>query len=142
MHEARPSSWRGVVAAITACAWLPIAQAHHSVAMFDLDKTMVIKGAMKSVTFLNPHVWISVVGSPDGKGEAMQWDVEATSTMRLVEMGIQKDTLKPGDKVTIVLHPLRDGRRGGSFVLIATADGKTYGVNPGELKLQSQDLTP
>ena len=135
---------RGVFAAVLAASALAAstAQAHHSIAMFDLDKTVIIKGAMKSITYMNPHVWFSVIGAPDGKGEALQWDVEATSTIRLTEMGIQKDTLKPGDKITIVMHPLRDGRRGGSFMLIATADGKTYGASPDDLKLNPQDLKP
>ena len=133
---------RGMVAAIFATAVLAVAQAHHSVAMFDLDKRVIIKGSMKSISFLNPHVWISVIGSPDGKGDALQWDIEATSPMLLTQIGIQKDTLTPGDKVTVVMHPLRDGRRAGSFMLIATADGRTFGANPVELKLAPADLTP
>jgi Family of unknown function (DUF6152) len=118
------------------------AEAHHSAAMFDFSQTVIIKGVLKQVTYMNPHVWISVIGSPDGKGEAEQWDVEATSTLQLARMGIQKDTLKVGDKVAVVMHPLRDGRRAGSFVLVATADGKTYGANLSEANLTAEQVKP
>lgn len=130
------------LAAAVIGAWLPVSRAHHSAAMFDHDRTVVIKGVVKSVQYINPHVWISVVGSPDGAGAPEQWDIEATSPATLVMVGIQKDTLKPADKVAIAMHPLRDGRRGGSFVLVATADGKTYGAKVSEVDVKPEQLKP
>ena len=106
--------------------------AHHSFAMFDNTKLVVLKGTMLSFAYLNPHSWISVLGSPDGKGKPERWDVEATAPMMLKRLGINSDTLIPGDKIVVGIRPLRDGRNGGSFVFIIKSDGKSYGANPGE----------
>jgi hypothetical protein len=100
-------------------------QAHHSGAMFDGAKTMTISGALKGVEWTNPHSWLSVVGSPDGKGAATQWDLESVAPATLVRMGLSKDQLQVGAKVSVQFHPLRDGRHGGSLIAVTFADGRT-----------------
>jgi Family of unknown function (DUF6152) len=119
-----------------------MAVAHHSFAMFDGTKLVVLKGTMVKFSFLSPHSWISVIGSPDGAGPPVQWDIEATAPMVLTKIGITQDSLKAGDKVTLGIRPLRDGRNGGSLVFVVTADGQTHGVNPAELGLNSEQLKP
>jgi hypothetical protein len=44
----------------------------------------------------------------------------------MVLRGIGRTTFKPGDRITVSLHPLKDGRPGGSYVTITAADGKLY----------------
>jgi hypothetical protein len=101
------------------------AQAHHSGAMFDSAKTVTVMGTLKGVEWTNPHSWLSVVGTPDGKGPGTQWDLESVSPGTLVRMGLGKDQLQVGAKVSVDFHPLRDGRRGGSLVAVTFADGRT-----------------
>jgi hypothetical protein len=119
-----------------------MALAHHSAAMFDANKLVVLRGTIRSFSFLNPHAWISVDGAVDGKGEVTRWDVEATSPSQLKQSGITESTLKPGDKVTVGVRPWRDGRHGGGFVFVVTTDGKNYGADPGQLDLSLEELKP
>ncbi len=118
------------------------ALAHHSVAMFDQSKLVVLRGVVKSFSFINPHSWISIVGSPDGTGDQVRWDVEATSPSTLARLGMTAEALKPGDRVTVAIRPLFDGRRGGSMVLVVGPDGKRYGADPQALGLRLEDLRP
>src|ERR1044072_8601661 len=118
------------------------ANAHHSTAMFDSTKLVLLRGTVRSFSYMNPHSWISVDGAVEGKDEAARWDVEATSPTTLARIGVTQSTLKPGDKVTMGIRPLRDGRRAGAFVFVVTADGKHYGADPGQLGLKVGELKP
>ena len=116
--------------------------AHHSYAMFDNTKLVVLRGTLVSFSYVNPHSWISVMGAPDDKTAPVRWDVEATSPLTLSAQGIKADTLKPGDKVTVALRPLRDGRLGGSLVFVITPDGVSHGAKPADLGLDVAKLKP
>lgn len=131
-----------ILAAALALMGLAPAGAHHSAAGFDHSKLVLLRGTIISFSYVNPHSWISVQAAVDGKGEPARWDIEATSPSQLARIGIEKDTLKPGDKVTIGSRPLRDGRTGGSLVFLVTVDGKVYGAKPQELGLDPAALTP
>ena len=88
--------------------------AHHSFAMFDPDKVMTITGTVKEFRWVNPHsaIFVKVDGSDDpGK----LWAVEMTSPSNLTRRGWTRTTLKPGDRVSVEINPLRDGRHGGGF---------------------------
>jgi hypothetical protein len=118
------------------------ALAHHSYAMFDNTKLVVLKGTLLSFSYVNPHSFISVVGSPDEATAPVRWDVEATSPSALAAVGIKSDTLKPGEKLTVALRPLRDGRLGGAMVFVITPDGVAHGANPANLGLDAAKLKP
>jgi hypothetical protein len=116
--------------------------AHHSFAMFDQHKVELVRGTLLKFTYLNPHSWISVIGIVDNQGAAERWDIEATSPSTLAGIGIHADTLKPGDKLTVAFHPLRDGRHGGSLVFVVTPDGVAHGAKPAELGFDPAKLKP
>ncbi|HEY4031786.1 MAG TPA: DUF6152 family protein [Caulobacteraceae bacterium] len=118
------------------------ALAHHSYAMFDNTKLVVLHGTVLSYSYVNPHAWISVTGSPDEATPAVRWDVEATSPLVLAGQGLKPENLKAGDKVTVALRPLRDGRYGGSMVFVVTADGVAHGAKPENLGLDMAKLKP
>jgi hypothetical protein len=99
--------------------------AHHSHAMFDMTQEVTLTGTINKVVFRNPHVMMFVdVKTPDGQVES--WSVEMSTLDNELRRGLDKDTLKPGDKITVKLHPLRDGSKGGNYTSLTTADGKTY----------------
>lgn len=121
--------------------------AHHSAAMFDSTQVVVLRGTMLSFTNMNPHAWISIIGAPDDNGKPSKknperWDIEATAPIMLAMQGIRTDTLKAGDKVTIAIRPLRDGRNGGSLVFVVTPDGVPHGAKPQDVGLDLTNLKP
>jgi len=99
-----------------------VALAHHSGVMFDRDKEVSLKGIVKEFVFVNPHVSI-LISVTDENGVTKDWSFEAASTQALVRSGWRKSTLKVGNTVTIVGHPLKDGRAGAQLVRAILADG-------------------
>jgi hypothetical protein len=98
------------------------ALAHHSFAMFEPTKTLTFKGTVKTFQWTNPHVIVWVVVQPDGGGAAQEWSLETTSPGVLTRAGWTRQSLKAGDRVSVVLSPLRDGSRGGSLNSVTLLD--------------------
>jgi hypothetical protein len=111
-----------VVSVLTLCVASP-AFSHHSHAMYDHDKDVFITGTVTDFGFANPHGSLDVAVTD--KGKTVTYWVEMSNLTNMVRRGIKKTTFKPGDKVTIKMHPLKDGRPGGSYVTIQAGD-KTY----------------
>jgi len=112
---------------LTLCALLLVAgghaSAHHSFAPFDLTKEKTITGTVSKFEWTNPHSWVWVDVSNE-KGGVDSWAVEGMSPNYLARRGWTKTTLKPGDKVTMSVRPLKSGENGGMFVRATLADGR------------------
>lgn len=105
------------------------ALAHHSAAMFDFSKTVTVQGTVKEFQYTNPHSWLQVVVvGPDGK--SVEWGFETEGPSTLLRAGIKAKTFQPGDHVTVVANPMRDGRPAGSWISATKADGKVYNLRP------------
>jgi hypothetical protein len=114
-------SRRILYSALSALLALPAA-AHHSGAMFDDKKTVTLTGTVKAFQWTNPHCWIQMlVPSKDGP---VEWSVEMGAPFEVVRTGLRPTSLKAGDKITVVINPIRDGSHGGLFVSATGADGK------------------
>ena len=113
----------GFALALAALAATP-ALAHHSFAMFDREHPTPISGVIKDFQWTNPHVWIQVM-VPDAKGTPQEWGVECTSVNFLRREGWDKDSLKPGDKVKLLVFPLKDGSHGGQLNKLVERNGST-----------------
>jgi hypothetical protein len=111
------------VAAIAVAIYAVPALAHHSFAMFDGDKKITLDGTVKEFTWTNPHAWV-VIMAMDEQGQAQQWSFECPSPSGLARKGWLPKTLKPGMKVTVVMHPLKDGQHGGSLITLTLPEGK------------------
>jgi hypothetical protein len=110
---------RAVVAALAIAAAIAVpAQAHHSFAMFDNQKTVTLDGAVKQFQWTNPHTWIQIVVK-DANGHSEEWSIEGGSPNGLARTGWKRDSLKPGDHAIVVIHPLKDGSNGGSLVTVS-----------------------
>ena len=116
------------VAAVALAAAIAMpAFAHHSFAMFDQDHTMVLKGSVKELEWNNPHVWLRVIVQDQATGKALQYGVEMGSVARSTYDGWKPDTVKPGDAITVSIHPLKDGARGGMYLSAELANGRKLG---------------
>ena len=102
------------------------ALAHHSYAMFDMQKTLSLDATITKFKWQNPHSFIEAdIAAPGGASE--HWAIEMTSPNNLAQEGWKRTSLKPGDRVTIFVHPLRSGARGGSYAGVRFANGSTLG---------------
>lgn len=98
--------------------------AHHSFAMFDREKEMVLVGTVHDFQWTNPHSWIELDVS-NAAGGVDKWSLECNSPNNLTRQGWHSSSLKPGDKVSVVVWPLRNGEKGGLFISLKFPDGRT-----------------
>jgi len=96
--------------------------AHHSGAMFERDKQVELVGTVVTFSWTNPHSWIEIE-VPNASGGSEKWSVECNSPNNMARQGWRSTTLKPGDQVTVTVHPLRSGEKGGRFMSVKLADG-------------------
>lgn len=114
------------------------ARAHHSFSMFDAKQSVTLHGVVKEFRWTNPHVFIQLIATGDGGVAAGEWSIELTSPEHLVRAGWKPETLKSGDRVIIVVHPLRIGSMGGQFVSGLAADGTPIGAVPSPRAAESK----
>jgi hypothetical protein len=116
-------AWTAIGTLILSCP----AMAHHSFAMFDINKEVIIRGTVTEFQWTNPHTWIEM-DVLESNGQVKHWSIEGGSLAGLSREGWTRHTLQPGDKITLVAHPLRDGQPGGSLMGITLANGKHLGA--------------
>jgi hypothetical protein len=104
------------------------AQAHHSFAMFDMTKEVKVEGTIRQFQWTNPHAYIQLVAK-DSAGKDVEWSMEKGAPMYLYARGWRPSSLKAGQKITVTLNPLRNGKPGGVVKDVTTADGKKIGTN-------------
>ena len=116
-----------------------VAYAHHSFAMYNMEKEITLKGEVKVFAFQNPHSGIQF-SVTDEKGQTSDWLAETGNPSGLAKLGWKRSILKPGDKVTFVLHPMKDGAKGGALVRAILADGTVLAIDRATYKVFSVPL--
>ena len=111
--------WGGVCG----LALLGTAAAHHSTAMYDYTKTVKLTGTVRQFQWTNPHCFVQVIALNE-QGKEVEWAIETGTPVISARKGWSKNSLKPGDKVSMVIRPLRDGSPGGTLHTVTLADGK------------------
>src|SRR5579863_10737836 len=86
----------------------PASLAHHGTANYDTNRTITVKGVVTAFNFENPHVLIFWEAKDDA-GATQQWQGELTSPNRLTRVGWSKNSVKPGDSITISGYPTKSG---------------------------------
>ena len=122
-------------------ATYPVA-AHHSTTMFDREKTLPLVGTVKELHWTNPHVAIFIDNTGSQGAAPGLWVIELTSPGNLVRSGWTRSVVKPGDKVSADIHPLRDGTKGGALrkiTLVDTGQSYTYNIRDQERPNLEQD---
>lgn len=109
--------------------------AHHSyAATYDVGKEVKLEGKLITFQYKNPHSYV-MIQAPDAKGVAQRWSVEWAGTSQLSNRGINQETLKVGDAITIVGRP---SRVPGELKLLMVnltrpSDGFSWGTRSGEV---------
>lgn len=100
--------------------------AHHSFSMFDHEKTVNIAGTVKEFEYTNPHAWLHIVAVDEKTGRPVEWSFEMGGVGQITAQGWKSDTVRPGDKISVEMHPLKDGSRGGQYLSATLADGRSF----------------
>jgi hypothetical protein len=104
------------VSAILAVVGWRSATAHHSFAQFDDTLEVTVKGTVVSFDWTNPHSWLHLLVSDPKTGDPVAWDIEGGSPSGLARQGWTRNSIKRGDNAVVVVHPLKAGGPGGSWV--------------------------
>ena len=124
MKSVNKALFAALAIAVASLAVQP-ALAHHSGAGFGTD-TKEITGTVKEFQFTNPHSWIQVMVA-DASGKTVEWSVEWGSPNQLGRDGFRPSTFAPGTKVTMKVHPMKNGAPVAGFVAAKFTDGKVIG---------------
>jgi hypothetical protein len=118
------------------------ALAHHSTAGYDFSKSVELNGTVKSFQWTNPHNFIQVM-VPDGKGGQVEWAVEAGAPEMARRLGWTKTAIKPGDRITLVVAPMRNGNPEGTLKSAKLPDGRmVYGPGNRPANAPTQSVVP
>jgi hypothetical protein len=131
--------------AVALSASSPLAAHHSFAAEFDSMREIKITGEVSDLEWMNPHAWIHVGalevcerrGRPRGSDEpeeswncrtisadqAVDWGFELASPNGLMRQGWSRNSLSPGDQVTIEGSRARDDSTNGNARVVTTADG-------------------
>src|SRR5688572_8059886 len=112
--------------ALTAFLVAATALAHHSPIVFDRTRQITLTGVVTEFRWGNPHSWIHIdVADPDGK--VANWSIEMDPASHLAREGWRSSMLKAGDKISVVVFPLRNDEKGGQYISVTLPDGKKLG---------------
>jgi len=119
---------RCYVALLAGCALLATGtvSAHHSFAMYDNDHQVKMVGTVAQFQWTNPHVYIELM-VPQEQGEAKHWSIECANPGILNRNGWKFNMIKPGDRLTVIVAPLRTGEPGALLKEVTLPDGRVFG---------------
>ena len=97
--------------------------AHHSQAGFETpDKAIPLKGTVVEFRWRNPHILI-FWDVKDDSGKVVRWVGELGSISSASAGGLTKDSLKPGDEISLMAIPSRAGTPQSIISKLVKADG-------------------
>ena len=103
------------------------ARAHHSFAPYETTMQIKLAGVVTSFKWANPHVYMEIDADATAGAPARHWLIECASTSILNRIGWKFNMVKPGDRVSIIVSPLRSGEPAALLKQLTMADGKKYG---------------
>jgi hypothetical protein len=103
--------------------------AHHSFTMFDMTKRLTLIGTITSFEWTNPHSYIEI-DVPDEKGAVKHWSIELGSPSILMQSGWKFNSIKAGEKLTLIINPMKSGQAGGFLSTATLPDGRVLSNGP------------
>ena len=101
--------------------------AHHGQSVYDENNPIVLRGTVTSFLWANPHCLVNL-DVKDDKGSVVHWIAETVNPGKLARAGWTKDSLKPGDDITVTLTPAKNGAHLGHFYKLVFADGRELAI--------------
>jgi hypothetical protein len=101
--------------------------AHHSFAMFDKNRNVELVGVVTRFEWTNPHSYIVISVTENGKEQEYTIETGAPGSLIRLDDRWRSDIIKPGDKVKVVINPLKSGQPGGALVDLITPNGHVLG---------------
>jgi hypothetical protein len=118
--------WLAAVALLLPVLSVPLS-AHHGGASFDVGKRTTVKGTVKEWIYSNPHCLLMLEVKGDD-GQVVAWVAEGQAPSVVFPAGYRRDTFKPGDQVTVIVEPFKDGRPMGRIIQAVLGNGRTLGA--------------
>jgi hypothetical protein len=109
------------------CLLASPALSHHTADALDLNRTVKLTGTVKQFQWTSPYTMLSLVAAPQ-RGKAQEWLLDLNSPGSLSRKGWNAKTLKPGDRLTVTIHPLKDGQPGGRAVSVVLPNGTSVAM--------------
>lgn len=113
--------------------------AHHSNAVFDPRKRTTVTGIVTEWFWANPHCLLSI-DVKDANGQVVHWVAETQAPPNMIPFGWSRQSLKPGEQVTIMVEPARSGQPVGRLLRVVFADGRT--LSPGGSAAAAAEAAP
>lgn len=106
------------------------ASAHHGSASYKADHVIVLKQAtVTRFLWANPHAML-LFDVKDDQGTIEHWAGEAGSPAAIRALGWNRNSVRPGDVITVQLYPSKFETDAGRLVQIVLADGTTLRNSP------------
>lgn len=115
------AGWLVLASALLTLGAVP-AFAHHTFATFDWTQKVQLRGTVKELKWTSPHCSLQLLVTLDGA--VQEWNLEMNAPPALYRDGWRPGSLKPGDRITVLINPARVGRHRGRFVSAVGPDGK------------------
>ncbi|MGH9146662.1 MAG: DUF6152 family protein [Vicinamibacterales bacterium] len=102
---------------------------HHSNSAYEVQKVITITGVVKEFVWSNPHTWLHVIVD-DGQGGKAEWACEGRAPGILLRAGWTRQSLKPGETVTVDMSPAKNGSKTSIIARVTKADGTILSNQP------------
>lgn len=104
-------------------AALPVAAHHSFAAEFDDHQPVKLTGTVTKLEWMNPHARF-YVDIKDDKGVVSNWEFELAALNALIRAGWTRNSLKPGDVITVEGFRAKDGSKLANATAVTLANGK------------------
>ena len=111
------------VLAIGVCITSGPLLAHHGGAAYDTEKRITLKGTVTQWFWANPHC-VLMLDVTDDAGQVVHWGIESENPSALIKLGWSRQSMKPGDQISVTVMPVKNGKPIGRIQDIVLADGQ------------------